>query len=194
MWCFPIGTVWTQEILPLVLNGGDLTPIQTIPNWDRVPWLEEKRLAVVVDQLPSPRAMVTHFPYHLMPPSFHKSKAKVNLWLLRDFFPPLMLILRCFLTFSDLCVGCAVGDLHHQEPQGRPGFLLLLPSDGWISWGSRNVRWVHGKILGRQRWEVMTKPVAAFISVRWRPCCLQCCLENGPITWRAGDTQILETE
>ncbi|XP_058502721.1 sulfotransferase family 2, cytosolic sulfotransferase 3 isoform X2 [Solea solea] len=71
------GTVWMQEILPLVLNGGDLTPIQTIPNWDRVPWLEEKRLAVVVDQLTSPRAMVTHFPYHLMPPSFLKSKAKV---------------------------------------------------------------------------------------------------------------------
>ncbi|XP_041799126.1 sulfotransferase family 2, cytosolic sulfotransferase 3 isoform X1 [Chelmon rostratus] len=71
------GTIWMQEILPLVLNGGDLTPIQTIPNWDRVPWLEEKRLAVVVDQLPSPRALVTHFPYHLMPPSFHASKAKV---------------------------------------------------------------------------------------------------------------------
>ncbi|KAG7474461.1 sulfotransferase family cytosolic 2B member 1-like isoform X1 [Solea senegalensis] len=71
------GTVWMQEILPLVLNGGDLTPIQTIPNWDRVPWLEEKRLAVVVDQLTSPRALVTHLPYHLMPPSFLKSKAKV---------------------------------------------------------------------------------------------------------------------
>ncbi|XP_023266164.1 sulfotransferase family cytosolic 2B member 1-like isoform X2 [Seriola lalandi dorsalis] len=71
------GTIWMQEILPLVLNGGDLTPIQTIPNWDRVPWLEEKRLAFVVDQLASPRAMVTHFPHHLMPPSFHTSKAKV---------------------------------------------------------------------------------------------------------------------
>ncbi|XP_076594419.1 sulfotransferase family 2, cytosolic sulfotransferase 3 isoform X1 [Chaetodon auriga] len=71
------GTIWMQEILPLVLNGGDLTPIHTIPNWDRVPWLEEKRLAVVVDQLTSPRALVTHFPYHLMPPSFHASKAKV---------------------------------------------------------------------------------------------------------------------
>ncbi|KAL7393861.1 hypothetical protein ABVT39_017054 [Epinephelus coioides] len=70
------GTIWMQEILPLLLNGGDLTPIQTIPNWDRVPWLEEKRLAMVVDQLPSPRAMVTHFPYHLMPASFHTSKAK----------------------------------------------------------------------------------------------------------------------
>lgn len=71
------GTIWMQEILPLVLNGGDLTPVQTIPNWDRVPWLEEKRLALVVDQLVVPRALVTHFPFHLMPPSFHVSKAKV---------------------------------------------------------------------------------------------------------------------
>ncbi|AWO96974.1 putative sulfotransferase family cytosolic 2B member 1-like isoform 3 [Scophthalmus maximus] len=71
------GTIWMQEILPLVLNDGDLTPIHTIPNWDRVPWLEEKRLAFVVDQLKSPRALVTHFPYHIMPPSFHTSKAKV---------------------------------------------------------------------------------------------------------------------
>ncbi|XP_059195345.1 sulfotransferase family 2, cytosolic sulfotransferase 3 [Centropristis striata] len=71
------GTVWMQEILPLLLNGGDTTPIKTIPNWDRVPWLEEKRLAIVVDKLSSPRAMVTHFPYHLMPESFHTSKAKV---------------------------------------------------------------------------------------------------------------------
>lgn len=71
-----------QEILPLVLNGGDLTPIETIPNWDRVPWLEEKRLEVVVDQLKSPRALVSHLPYKLMPPSFHSSKAKVNVWKL----------------------------------------------------------------------------------------------------------------
>ncbi|XP_047455289.1 sulfotransferase family 2, cytosolic sulfotransferase 3 isoform X1 [Mugil cephalus] len=71
------GTIWMQEILPLVLNGGDLTPVHTIPNWDRVPWLEEKRLAVVVDKLTSPRAMVSHFPYSLMPPSFFTSKAKV---------------------------------------------------------------------------------------------------------------------
>ncbi|XP_061529893.1 sulfotransferase family 2, cytosolic sulfotransferase 3 isoform X3 [Phycodurus eques] len=71
------GTIWMQELLPLVLSGGDLTPIQTIPNWDRVPWLEEKRLKVVVDQLSSPRALVTHFPYQLMPQSFFSSKAKV---------------------------------------------------------------------------------------------------------------------
>ncbi|XP_068999392.1 sulfotransferase family 2, cytosolic sulfotransferase 3 isoform X2 [Embiotoca jacksoni] len=71
------GTIWMQEILPLVLNGGDLTPVHTIPNWDRVPWLEEKRLMEVVDKLVSPRALVTHFPFNLMPPSFCTSKAKV---------------------------------------------------------------------------------------------------------------------
>ncbi|KAL6108870.1 uncharacterized protein ACO6RY_12125 [Pungitius sinensis] len=71
------GTIWMQEILPLVLNGGDPTPVKTIPNWDRVPWLEETRLAVVVDEMKSPRGLVTHFPYFLMPPSFHASKAKV---------------------------------------------------------------------------------------------------------------------
>ncbi|XP_041843208.1 sulfotransferase 2B1-like [Melanotaenia boesemani] len=71
------GTIWMQEILPLLLNGGDLTPIQTVVNWDRVPWLEEKRLAEVADKLTSPRALVTHFPYSFMPPSFHTSKAKV---------------------------------------------------------------------------------------------------------------------
>ncbi|XP_076136866.1 sulfotransferase 2B1-like isoform X1 [Alosa pseudoharengus] len=71
------GTIWMQEILPLILNGGDLTPVHTIPNWDRVPWLEETRAALVLDNKPSPRAMVSHMPYHLMPPTFFSSKAKV---------------------------------------------------------------------------------------------------------------------
>uniref|UniRef100_A0A667Y1Y7 Sulfotransferase n=1 Tax=Myripristis murdjan TaxID=586833 RepID=A0A667Y1Y7_9TELE len=71
------GTTWMQEIIPLVLNGGDLTPVQTIPNWDRVPWLEETRTALVVDHLTSPRALATHLPYQLMPASFFSSKAKV---------------------------------------------------------------------------------------------------------------------
>uniref|UniRef100_A0A8C6SQ13 Sulfotransferase n=1 Tax=Neogobius melanostomus TaxID=47308 RepID=A0A8C6SQ13_9GOBI len=31
------------------------------------PWLENNRLAMVVDKLKSPRVLVTHFPYHLMP-------------------------------------------------------------------------------------------------------------------------------
>ncbi|XP_066575319.1 sulfotransferase family 2, cytosolic sulfotransferase 3 isoform X2 [Amia ocellicauda] len=71
------GTTWMQEILPVILSGGNLTPVQTIPNWDRVPWLEETRASLVLGDRPPPRAMVTHLPYHLMPPSFFTSKAKV---------------------------------------------------------------------------------------------------------------------
>ncbi|XP_066533511.1 sulfotransferase family 2, cytosolic sulfotransferase 3 isoform X2 [Hoplias malabaricus] len=71
------GTTWMQEMIPLLLNGGDLTPVESVPNWDRVPWLEETRIAHVVDKLSSPRAMVTHMPLNLMPPAFFSSKAKV---------------------------------------------------------------------------------------------------------------------
>lgn len=80
--CFT-GTVWMQEILPLVLNGGDLTPVLSIPNWDRVPWIEETRAALVLDNRPPPRAMVSHMPYHLMPPTFSSSKAKVAVVILQ---------------------------------------------------------------------------------------------------------------
>lgn len=67
-----------QEILPPLLNGGDLTPVLTIPNWDRVPWLEETRAAKLVDKMSAPRAFVSHMPYHLMPSSLLSSKAKVK--------------------------------------------------------------------------------------------------------------------
>lgn len=72
------GTTWMQEILPLLLNGGDFTPVLTTPNWYRVPWLEESSIAEVIDKLSAPRAFVSHMPYHLMPSSFFPSKAKVK--------------------------------------------------------------------------------------------------------------------
>ncbi|XP_061109589.1 sulfotransferase 2B1-like [Conger conger] len=71
------GTTWMQEILPPILNGGDLTPVQTIPSWDRIPWLGPTRTALVLGDCPPPRAMVSHMPYHCMPRSFYTSKAKV---------------------------------------------------------------------------------------------------------------------
>ena len=79
---FLSGTTWMQEILPLILNGGDFTPVKTIPNWDRVPWLEETRAALVMDKMTLPRRMVSHMPYELMPPSFFSSKAKVMMLIL----------------------------------------------------------------------------------------------------------------
>ncbi|KAI3365405.1 hypothetical protein L3Q82_010487, partial [Scortum barcoo] len=72
------GTTWMQEIVPLILSGGDPASVETLPNWDRVPWLEAnntKRLNI--EQRPSPRVIATHFQYNMMPQSFFAEKPKV---------------------------------------------------------------------------------------------------------------------
>ncbi|XP_042364287.1 sulfotransferase 2B1-like [Plectropomus leopardus] len=72
------GTTWTQEIVPLIVSGGDPASVETLPNWDRVPWLEEDRACILnLEQRPSPRMFTTHFQYNMMPPSFFEVKPKV---------------------------------------------------------------------------------------------------------------------
>uniref|UniRef100_A0A671VH12 Sulfotransferase n=1 Tax=Sparus aurata TaxID=8175 RepID=A0A671VH12_SPAAU len=72
------GTTWMQEIAPLIMSGGDPASVDTLPNWDRVPWLEEQRSCVLnLEQRPSPRMFATHFHYNMMPPSFFEAKPKV---------------------------------------------------------------------------------------------------------------------
>uniref|UniRef100_A0A8C5CRX8 Sulfotransferase n=1 Tax=Gadus morhua TaxID=8049 RepID=A0A8C5CRX8_GADMO len=49
------GTTWMQEIVPLIISQGDPELVDTVPNWDRVPWLEETRACDLnLDQRPSP--------------------------------------------------------------------------------------------------------------------------------------------
>ncbi|XP_017339901.1 sulfotransferase 2B1 [Ictalurus punctatus] len=72
------GTTWMQEIVPLIHSEGDLTPVHTIPNWDRVPWLEEHRAKILnLEQRPSPRIFATHFHYGMMNESYFQVKPKV---------------------------------------------------------------------------------------------------------------------
>lgn len=77
-----------QEIVPLILSGGDPASVETLPNWERVPWLEEKNVCQLnLEERPSPRVLSTHFRHDLMPPTFRKEKPKVNLQHnLRRFF------------------------------------------------------------------------------------------------------------
>lgn len=72
------GTTWMQEIVPLIMSGGDPASVETLPNWDRVPWLEERRAhSLNVEERPSPRMFATHFSYNMMQASFFKVKPKV---------------------------------------------------------------------------------------------------------------------
>ncbi|XP_036403749.1 sulfotransferase 2B1-like [Megalops cyprinoides] len=72
------GTTWMQEIVPLIQSEGDMAPVVTIPNWDRMPWLEEHRAMLLnLDQRPSPRMFASHFHYSMMPESYFRVKPKV---------------------------------------------------------------------------------------------------------------------
>ncbi|KAK2820964.1 hypothetical protein Q5P01_023923 [Channa striata] len=72
------GMTWMQEIVPLIMSGGDPASVETLPNWDRVPWLEENRACMLnLEQRPSPRMFSTHFHYDMMPASFFEVKPKV---------------------------------------------------------------------------------------------------------------------
>nr|XP_057918489.1 sulfotransferase 2B1-like [Doryrhamphus excisus] len=72
------GTTWMQEIVPLIVSGGDPASVETLHNWDRVPWLEEARsCSLDLDARPSPRMFTTHFLHHMMPPSFFQVRPKV---------------------------------------------------------------------------------------------------------------------
>uniref|UniRef100_A0A8C5A8V8 Sulfotransferase n=1 Tax=Gadus morhua TaxID=8049 RepID=A0A8C5A8V8_GADMO len=67
------GTTWMQEIVPLILSQGDPVVVDTVPNWDRVPWLHNnKALHLNLDQRPSPRVFITHFQYNMMSTGFLK--------------------------------------------------------------------------------------------------------------------------
>lgn len=77
---FCLGTVWGQEIVPLIMSGGDPASVDSLPNWERVPWLEAiKTKTLNLEQRPSPRIFASHFHYNMMPPSFFKIKPKVSL-------------------------------------------------------------------------------------------------------------------
>lgn len=71
------GTTWMQEIVPLIVSGGDLTPVITIPNWQRVPWLEHTHSKGLLEDRPSPRLITSHFQRRMLPKTFDKAKAKV---------------------------------------------------------------------------------------------------------------------
>ncbi|XP_037611726.1 sulfotransferase 2B1-like [Sebastes umbrosus] len=72
------GTTWMQEIVPLIMSGGDPASVETLLQWRRVPWLELDETSILnLEQRPSPRILCTHFQYNMMPPSFFEVKPKV---------------------------------------------------------------------------------------------------------------------
>ncbi|XP_019935259.2 sulfotransferase family 5A, member 1 [Paralichthys olivaceus] len=78
------GTTWLQEIVTLILSRGDPHLNQTVPNWERAPWLEQYYSAAVLEASSATQRIITsHLPHHLLGPALQGSKAKV-IYVYRD--------------------------------------------------------------------------------------------------------------
>nr|AAQ96249.1 LRRGT00036 [Rattus norvegicus] len=72
------GTNWLIEIVCLIQTKGDPKWIQSVPIWDRSPWIETGKGYDQLIKIEGPQLMTSHLPMHLFSKSLFSSKAK---WL-----------------------------------------------------------------------------------------------------------------
>ncbi|XP_059108465.1 sulfotransferase 2A1-like [Peromyscus eremicus] len=71
------GTNWLIEIVCLIQTKGNPKWIQSVPVWERSPWIETQNGYAMLINKEGPCLMSSHLPIHLFPKSFFRSKAKV---------------------------------------------------------------------------------------------------------------------
>lgn len=73
------GTTWMQQVLSLIFCEGDLWPIHHLPNWARMPWIEQVSFSSLLPKLNTswPRLLTSHLNARVLAPALRKSKAKV---------------------------------------------------------------------------------------------------------------------
>ncbi|XP_070335112.1 sulfotransferase 1C1 isoform X1 [Odocoileus virginianus] len=82
------GTTWTQEIVDMIQNDGDLQKCQRANTFDRHPFIEwalppplSSGILVagldLANKMASPRTLKTHLPVQMLPPSFWKQNTKI---------------------------------------------------------------------------------------------------------------------
>ncbi|CAO2626955.1 Sulfotransferase 2A1 [Lemmus lemmus] len=78
------GTNWMIEIVCLIQTKGNPKWTQSVPIWERSPWLEIPYGYELLINMEGPRLISSHLPIHLFPKSFFSSKAKVSVQCLRN--------------------------------------------------------------------------------------------------------------
>ncbi|XP_060223803.1 sulfotransferase 2A1 [Meriones unguiculatus] len=77
------GTNWLIEIVCLIQTNGDNKWVQSVPIWDRSPWVETKVGYEALINKEGPRLITSHLPIHLFPKSVFSSKPKM-IYLIRN--------------------------------------------------------------------------------------------------------------
>ncbi|XP_007663326.2 amine sulfotransferase-like [Ornithorhynchus anatinus] len=71
------GTVWTQQVVNLILYDKHRDGTENMENANRAPWFEYNTRNIDFNLRPSPRIFSTHLPYYLVPKGLQSQKAKI---------------------------------------------------------------------------------------------------------------------
>ncbi|NXN27389.1 ST3A1 sulfotransferase, partial [Nycticryphes semicollaris] len=71
------GTVWTQNILSLILHEGHRNGTENMETMERIPWLEYNLQNMDYTKLPLPRVFASHLPYYLVPRDLRNKRGRV---------------------------------------------------------------------------------------------------------------------
>uniref|UniRef100_F6U8N1 Sulfotransferase n=1 Tax=Ornithorhynchus anatinus TaxID=9258 RepID=F6U8N1_ORNAN len=71
------GTIWTQQIVNLIVFDEHRNGTENVDNMERVLWIEYSTASKDFGQRPSPRVFSSHLPYYLMPKALRNKKGKV---------------------------------------------------------------------------------------------------------------------
>ncbi|NXI41441.1 ST3A1 sulfotransferase, partial [Galbula dea] len=71
------GTVWTQNILSLIIHEGHRNGTENMETMERIPWLEYNMTNRNYADLPLPRVFATHLPYYLVPRDLRNKRGSV---------------------------------------------------------------------------------------------------------------------
>ncbi|XP_044524543.1 sulfotransferase 2A1-like [Gracilinanus agilis] len=117
------GSFWMTEILCLIRSMGDVSWVHSVPNWERVPWIEAAFGWKNLLALPQPRLLSSHLPIQFFPKSFFQSRAKV-IYTARDPRD----VCASFFHFSKIMK-------LYQEPESSEAFIEEFLS-GAVPFGS----------------------------------------------------------
>ncbi|CAH2252098.1 amine sulfotransferase-like [Pelobates cultripes] len=71
------GTVWSQQIVSLILNEGHRKGTEDIDNMVRAPWIEYNIYNIDFNTRPDPRLFTSHLPHYLMPKDLRNMRGKI---------------------------------------------------------------------------------------------------------------------
>uniref|UniRef100_A0A098M0N6 Sulfotransferase n=1 Tax=Hypsiglena sp. JMG-2014 TaxID=1550645 RepID=A0A098M0N6_9SAUR len=71
------GTIWTQNIVSLILHEGHRDGTENTTLIERAPWLECNISHIDFSNRPSPRLFTSHLPYYLVPKGLQNKRARI---------------------------------------------------------------------------------------------------------------------